>query len=111
MRIQINSLSNIVPQGEKARDLAPFASLLIVVFCLFSVVFCKMEVRRMGYSVLKLGREERQMRDLERQQMIQLAKITRPERLQQVAQARLTLKKAEVGQIIQMTGRGVALKQ
>ena len=105
------SISKNMPQGESARELAPFASLMIIVFCLFSVVFCKMEVRRMGYAVLKLGREERQMKDLERQQMIQLAKATRPERLQQVAESRLTLKKAEVGQIIQMTGRGVALKQ
>ena len=104
-------LSRFIPDGETKRELAPFASLLIIVFCLFSIVFCKMEVRRMGYSVLKLSREERQMKDLERQQMIQFAKITRPERLQQVAQARLTLKKAEVGQIIQMTGRGIALKQ
>ena len=111
MKIVINTLSNIMPEPEAARDLAPFVSLLIIVFCLFSVVFCKMEVRRMGYSVLKLGREERQIKDLERQQMIQFAKATRPERLQQVAQGRLTLKKAEVGQIIQMTGRGVALKQ
>ena len=99
------------PDADTRREYAPFASLLIIVFCLFSVVFCKMEVRRMGYSVLKLSREERNMKDLERQQMIQLAKITRPERLQQVAQGRLTLKKAEVGQIIQMTGRGVALRQ
>lgn len=70
-----------------------------------------MEVRRMGYSVLKLTREERRMRDTERQQTIQLAKITRPERLQAFAEARLTLKKAEAGQIIQMTERGIALRQ
>lgn len=105
------TLKRCWPNAEARYEYRPFASLLIIVFCLFSVVFCKMEVRRMGYSVLKLTREERQMKDLERQQMIQFAKITRPERLQQVAQARLTLKRAEVGQIIQMTGRGVALKQ
>ncbi|RYZ77409.1 MAG: histidine kinase [Proteobacteria bacterium] len=104
-------LEAVVPQGDKARDLAPFASLLIVVSFLFMCVFCKMEVRRMGYSVLKLGREERNMRDLERQQLIALAKITRPDRLQSVAQNRLRLEKAEAGQIIQMTERGVALKQ
>lgn len=97
--------------GDKARELAPFASLLIVVSFLFMCVFCKMEVRRMGYSVLKLTREERNMRDLERQQLIQLAKITRPDRLQSVAQNRLRLEKAEAGQIIQMTERGVALRQ
>ncbi len=96
---------------KRLNEILPFLSILMFVGTLFSLMMLKMEVRRMGYSVLKLSREERQIKDLERQQMIQLAKITRPERLQQVAQARLTLKKAEVGQIIQMTGRGVALKQ
>ena len=94
-----------------ARELAPFASILVIVASLFFIVFCKMEMRRMGYSVLKLTREARQMRDLERQQLVQLAKMTRPERLQAVAQNRLTLKRAENGQIIQMTERGLALKQ
>lgn len=70
-----------------------------------------MEVRRLGYSVLKLSREERQMRDKERVQVIQLAKMTRPERLQSVAQNRLTFKKPESGQIIQMTEQGIALRQ
>jgi hypothetical protein len=97
--------------GDRARDIAPFMSLMIVVVTLFSVVFCKMELRRVGYSVLKLTREERKMRDLERQQSIMLAKITRPERLQSLAEARLTLKRAESGQIIQMTERGIALRE
>jgi Sec-independent protein translocase protein TatA len=96
---------------RQRKEFAPFVSVMIVICTLFSLVFCKMEIRRMGYSVLKLTREERKMRDLERQQMIQLAKITRPERLQAVAQAKLTLKRAEAGQIIQMTDRGIALRQ
>ncbi len=95
----------------KARELAPFLSVLILIATLFSIVFCKMEVRRMGYSVLKLSREERQMRDREREQIIMLAKMTRPERLQSVAQNRLTFKKPESGQIIQMTEQGIALRQ
>lgn len=95
----------------QAKELAPFATIFIVIASLLCVVFFKMEARRMGYSVLKLTREERQMRDHERQQLIQLAKITRPERLQAVAQTRLTLKKPESGQIIQMTESGVALTQ
>lgn len=93
------------------REFAPFLSVLVVVAALFTVVFCKMEVRRMGYSVLKLSREERTIRDHERQQMVQLAKITRPERLQELAQARLTLRKPGSGQIIQMTEQGVAFRQ
>lgn len=93
------------------RELAPFVSVVIIVASLFGVAFSKMEVRRMGYSVLKLSREERAIRDLERQQLVQLAKITRPERLQELAQARLTLRKPNSGQIIQMTDHGVAFRQ
>ena len=96
---------------NKTSGIAPFASIVIVITCLLLMVFCKMEVRRLGYSVLKLSRVERGFRDREREQMIQLAKATRPERLQAVAQARLTLKKPGVGQIIQMTERGVAFRQ
>jgi cell division protein FtsL len=96
---------------SQSEDAAPFVSVIIIVTTLFMVVFCKMELRRIGYQVLKLSRVERQMHDRERQQMIQLAKITQPERVQQVAQNRLTLKRAEAGQIIQMTERGIALKE
>jgi hypothetical protein len=97
--------------GRKAKDLAPFISVTIIVIALLALVFCKMEVRRMGYSVLKLSRAERNMRDQERERSIQLAKVMRPERLQSVAKNRLTLKKPESGQIIQMTERGIALRQ
>lgn len=93
------------------RELAPFVSVLVIVATLFSVVFCKMEVRRMGYSVLKLTRDERKSRDHQRHREILLARVTRPDRLQTVAQNRLTLRRAETGQIIQMTDRGIALKQ
>src|SRR3982751_644331 len=91
--------------------LKPFFSVLIIIVSLFSVVFFNMETRRMGYVVLKLSREEKRLRDAGRSQMIQLAKFTRPERLHNVAQSRLTLKTAEAGQIIQMTESGIALKQ
>lgn len=96
---------------EAINEFKPFLSLLIIVATLFGLVFFKMEVRRAGYSVLKLAREERRVRDQQREQLVQLAKILRPDRLQSVAQTRLTLKKAESGQIIQMTDQGIALKQ
>ena len=94
-----------------SREVAPFASVLVIVGFLLSMVFCKMEVRRMGYSILQLTRVEHQMRDRERVQMVQLAKITRPERLQSVAEHRLTLRRAGAGQIIQMTEQGVAFRE
>lgn len=92
-------------------DLAPFVSVTIIALALFFLAFSKMEVRRLGYSVLKFSREERSLRDLERDAVIRLAKATRPERLALVAESRLTLRRAEKGQIIQMTENGVALEQ
>ncbi len=92
-------------------DIAPFMSVAIIALSLFFVAFAKMEVRRLGYGVLKLSREERSLRDSERDAMIRLAKATRPERLALVAESRLTLRRAQKGQIIQMTENGLALEQ
>lgn len=92
-------------------QVAPFVSVAILALALFFLAFSKMEVRRLGYSVLKLSREERSLRDLERDATIRLAKSTRLERLALVAESRLTLRRAEKGQIIQMTENGVALEQ
>lgn len=96
---------------KRLNGLQPFLSVLIAITTALGVCFFKMEIRRTGYSVLKLSREERRMRDWQRQQTIHLAKMTRPERVQALAQNRLTLKRAESGQIIQMTEQGIALKQ
>lgn len=93
------------------KEMAPFFSVAIVTAALFFVAFAKMEVRRLGYSVLKLARDERSWRDRDREMSIRLAKATRPERLASVASTRLTLRKAERGQIVQMTESGLALEQ
>lgn len=92
-------------------DVAPFASVAIIAVTLFFLAFSKMEVRRLGYSVLKLSREERSLRDLERDVTIRLARATRPEHLATLAESRLTLRSPEKGQIIQMTENGVAFEQ
>lgn len=90
---------------------APFVSVAIITASLFFIAFAKMEIRRLGYSVWKLSRDERRLRDLDRDLQIQLAKAVRPERLAAVAESTLTLRRAEKGQIIQMTEAGVALEQ
>ncbi len=92
-------------------NIAPFISVAMIMSFLFFIAFSKMEVRRLGYSVWKLSREERRLRDVERDLQIQVAKAMRPERLSAVAQTKLTLRRAERGQIIQMTEAGVALEQ
>jgi hypothetical protein len=90
----MSTFKSFFGSGERAQEIAPFVSLVLILVTLFAVLFCKMELRRVGYSVLKLTREERKMRDLERQQSIMLAKITRPDRLQSVADARLNTSSA-----------------
>jgi len=97
--------------GIEWSDIAPYLSVAILALTLFFLAFSKMEVRRLGYSVLKLSREERSLRDLERDAVIRLARATRPERLALLAESRLTLRRAEKGQIIQMTENGVAFEQ
>ena len=97
--------------SQRLQELKPFFSVVIIIVTLFSLVFMKMEVRRLGYTVLKLSREERRWRDYEREEKIRLAKVTRPDRVQKVAQDRLTLRKAGAGQIIQITAQGIALEQ
>lgn len=93
------------------KETVPFLSVALIAGALFFIAFAKMEVRRLGYSVLKLSREERMWRDRDREAVIRLAKATRPERLATVAESRLTLRRAEYGQIVQMTESGLALEQ
>ena len=98
--------------GQKqVKTIKPFVSIMLVMGFLFTFAFIKMENRRMGYSFMKLAQKEKQMRNQQREKSIQLAQMTGPERVQLLATQRLPLKKAGVGQIIQITGDGVAIVQ
>jgi hypothetical protein len=90
--------------GKNIRQLRPFISVLIIIFTLFSIVFLQMEERRMGYSVLKLSREHKKILEEKRVKEISLAKITRPQLLDSMAQQKFTLKKVEANQIIHLSG-------
>ena len=63
-----------------------------------------MEERRLGYNLLKLNRNHREQLEQKRSLEVQLAKITKPQLLDQVAQSRLTLKKLQSNQIIHLSG-------
>ena len=89
----------------------PFISVLIIIFTLFSLVFFKMEVRRMGYAMLKEVQDYKKQKDLHRLKVIKYAELTSPERLRSIAKSKLTLSDAELGQIIQISGEKIALKQ
>lgn len=82
--------------------LKPFASILIIVMMLLSVVFVKMETRRLGYSVLKKTRTEKSLIDARRDLDMRFTRLTRPGRIEQIALKRLDLKRAQKGQIVQL---------
>lgn len=92
-------------------EILPFLSILIFVATLFGLVLLKMEVRRMGYSVLKTSQEFRKMQDHHRLMSMEYARLTRPEHVRKYAVSRLTLNDARNGQIIQLTGRELAMPQ
>ncbi len=96
---------------QRLKDLEPFLSLLFVVATLFSFVFVKIELRRMGYAVLKETRQYKLLRDEHRSLTIEYAKRTTPERVQHIAVNQLTMNRAKMGQIIQLTGQRLAVPQ
>ncbi len=93
------------------REMVPFFSVLIFVATLFTLVLLKMEVRRMGYSVLKATQEYRNLQDQYRLLNMEYAKRTRPDVVRKYAVSRLTLIDARDGQIIQLTGQKLAFPQ
>ena len=96
--------NKIIPNSEDLQSLKPFLSILLIISTLFGLVFLQMEERRMGYVLLRLNREQRKIIEERRQRSSLLAKITRPEHVERVAQSRMTLKKLQANQIIHLTG-------
>ncbi len=91
-------------------DLKPFLSIVIIIFSLLTIVFSKMEVRRQGYALLKVSRLHKTKVEERRLVEMNLAKLTRPDRIEEYAQSRLALRKADRGQIIQLAGQTIALQ-
>ena len=96
---------------KRVGDLKPFLSVLIIIATLFVMVFFKMEVRRMGYLVLKENQIYRKQQDRYRLRAMEFAQTTRHDRVKSLAKSQLTLHDAEMGQIIQLTGQIVAVPQ
>lgn len=96
---------------KKWNEILPFISVLMLVGTLFALVFLKMEVRRMGYSVLKSTQEYKALRDQYRLMSMEYAKLTRPELVRRYAVGRLGFNDARNGQIIQLAGQELAMPQ
>lgn len=115
MNYEVNShqnrlLEHFPNEVIKIDSINPILSCVVVVFAMMTVVFAKMEVRRLGYSVFKLTQKERHLTDEYRKQQMFLAHLNRPERIEHLAQTMLNLKKAKKGQIIQLVAGRAALK-
>lgn len=95
--------------SENFRQLKPFCSVLILIFTFFSLVFLQMEERRLGYSVLKLSREHKKVLEDKHVREIQLVKVTRPQLVEHMAQAKFTLKKIQADQIIHLSGSATSV--
>lgn len=95
---------------SKRADYRPFFSVLFIIFTMLTIVFSKMEVRRLGYSLLKESRTLKTMQETKRLHQMNLASLTRPERIESWAQKRLSLRKAGKGQIVQISGERIVLQ-
>ena len=96
---------------HQLNQLKPLLSILIIISSLFALVFLQMEVRRIGYVVLKQSREFKAHQDRHRLENMEYAKVTRPERVRDLAMNRLTLNAAKQSQIIHMAGEKIAVRQ
>jgi len=79
-------------------------SVFLIITTLFSIVFFKMEERRIGYELLKFNQTLRQQRELIIHKETSLLKLTRPNFVEKQAEHRLTLKRANPNQFIHMAG-------
>ena len=89
----------------------PIASILIITATLLGIVFLQMEERRMGYSILKLTREQRQIIEEKRIKAIELAKLRRPQNIESMAQKKMSLRRVSAQQIIHITGSDSVISQ
>jgi cell division protein FtsL len=96
---------------QRLKDILPFFSVLIFVATLFALVLAKMEVRRMGYQVLKESQEYHKLQDQHRLMSMEYARLTRADRVRKFAVSRLNLGDSRNGQIIQLAGGGLAMPQ
>lgn len=87
---------------ENQNDLKPFFSLAIIITTLFFVAFLQMEERRLGYQTFYLSKELKKIEQERRLKEIELARVTKPSYLMQVAKSKLTLKRPEMNQIIHL---------
>lgn len=89
---------------EKSSHLKPFLSVVVIIISFMFIVFVQMEERRMGYEVFRLSKAHRIATEQNRLKKIELAKLTRPQNIERMAQSKLSLRRVQPNQIIHLTG-------
>jgi hypothetical protein len=83
-------------------SMKPYISVMIFIVALLSIVFCKMEVRRVGYMFWKATKQEKDLKDDLRVKSLEFAKLTRPDRVEKYARQFWALNKPVSGQVVQL---------
>ena len=96
---------------NRYESIKPFVSVVFIILTLFTFVFLKMESRRVGYLILKEAQQVKSKTDLQRLKSMKYAQLTSPQRLKDLAVSELTLNEAKLGQVIQISGEKIALRQ
>lgn len=89
----------------------PLISFVIIIVSLLTIVFFRMEVRRLGYEVFKLTQVEKQELDNYRKKQIYFSRLTRSDRIEEFANKRLGLQHAKPGQIVQLVAGSAAIER
>ena len=89
----------------------PFFNVVIVICALFVIVFFKMRLRDMNYDFLERSRFYGTLQDQYYKNLMEQARLTRSERLEEWAHNRMTLDWAKEGQVILFIGEKAAVPQ
>jgi hypothetical protein len=92
-------LRNLKPTLE---EIAPIFSMCLIVACLLGVVLMKMQERQLGYSVLKMSRQFRELSEQRKWLEIQHAKSIKLDKLQNMVARKPALRRTETQQVIYM---------
>ena len=84
---------------------------MIIILSLFIVVFIKMEVRRINYSILRQSRQYHTYLDRYHKNLMTYLELTQGSNLDQLARSKLTLNPAQKGQVILLLGDQIAIPQ
>ena len=83
-------------------ELRQLLSLGVVVGSLLTVVFFKLEVRRLGYSVLRKTHQEINLKNERRLLDLEFARMAQPGRIESVATRKMELKRPTHSRVVQM---------